>query len=121
MNPQNFFALYFHLSNPILIHSCIFSPNYRDGKSLTPVYHSVINPTDPVVTETLLHDHGLIGSQDLQGWQEVHQVIIIIIVIASTGIGVGAGQQGRQIVDGLISWTVLHSFSPPISNPAAKC
>ena len=74
INPQNFFALYFHLSNPILIHSCIFSPNYRDGKSLTPVYHSVINPTDPVVTETLLHDHGLIGSQDLQGWQEVHQV-----------------------------------------------
>ena len=72
------------------------SPNYRDGKSLTPVYHSVINPTDPVVTETLLHDHGLIGSQDLQGWQEVHQVIIIftiivlliLIVIASTGIGV---------------------------------
>ena len=77
------------------------SPNYRDGKSLTPVYHSVINPTDPVVTETLLHDHGLIGSQDLQGWQEVHQVILILttsvmvilivvlilIIIASTGIG----------------------------------
>ena len=59
----------------------ICSPNYRDGKSLTPVYHSVINPTDPVVTETLLHDHGLIGSQDLQGWQEVHQVIIIVIII----------------------------------------
>ena len=75
------------------------SPNYRDGKSLTPVYHSVINPTDPVVTETLLHDHGLIGSQDLQGWQEVHQVIIIItVVIASTGIGVGAGQQGDRLL-----------------------
>ena len=87
------------------------SPNYRDGKSLTPVYHSVINPTDPVVTETLLHDHGLIGSQDLQGWQEVHQVIIIfiviviiilvlfiailiLIVIASTGIG------GEQVSNG---------------------
>ena len=50
------------------------SPNYRDSKSLTPLYHSVINPTDAVVTETLLHDHGVIGSQDLQGWQEVHQV-----------------------------------------------
>merc|ERR1719186_1228143 len=50
------------------------SPNYRDSKSLTPLYHSVINSTDAVVTETLLHDHGVVGSQDLQGWQEVHQV-----------------------------------------------
>jgi len=50
------------------------SPNYRDNKSLTPLYHSVINNTDAVVTETLLHDHGVVGSQDLQGWQEVHQV-----------------------------------------------
>ena len=75
------------------------SPNYRDGKSLTPVYHSVINPTDPVVTETLLHDHGLIGSQDLQGWQEVHQVILILIVIAPTGIGVEQVSNG----DGLLT------------------
>ena len=38
----------------------------------------MINPTDPVVTETLLHDHGLLGSQDLQGWQEVHQVLYCV-------------------------------------------
>ena len=50
------------------------SPNYRDSKSLTPLYHSVINSTDAVVTETLLHDHGVVGYQDFQGWQEVHQV-----------------------------------------------
>jgi len=49
------------------------SPNYRDGKNLTPLYHSVINQTDASVCETLLHDHGSVGAQDLQGWQEVHQ------------------------------------------------
>ena len=50
------------------------SPNYRDSKNLTPLYHSVIQDTDPVITETLLHDHATTGAQDLQGWQEVHQV-----------------------------------------------
>ena len=50
------------------------SPNYRDSKNLTPLYHSVTLNTDPGITETLLHDHAHIGAQDLQGWQEVHQV-----------------------------------------------
>ena len=50
------------------------SPNYRDSKNLTPLYHSVIQTTDPAITETLLHDHAMTGAQDLQGWQEVHQV-----------------------------------------------
>ena len=50
------------------------SPNYRDSKNLTPLYHAVIQVTDPVITETLLHDHAVTGAQDLQGWQEVHQV-----------------------------------------------
>ena len=51
------------------------SPNYRDSKNLTPLYHSVVTVnTDPSITETLLHDHAAIGAQDLQGWQEVHQV-----------------------------------------------
>ena len=52
------------------------SPNYRDSKNLTPLYHAVTQVTDPVITETLLHDHAVTGAQDLQGWQEVHQVII---------------------------------------------
>ena len=51
------------------------SPNYRDSKNLTPLYHSVTMNTDPGITETLLHDHAHIGAQDLQGWQEIHQVI----------------------------------------------
>ncbi|XP_060800862.1 SH3 and multiple ankyrin repeat domains protein 3 isoform X2 [Amyelois transitella] len=49
------------------------SPNYKDGKALTPLYLSVTNKTDPLLCETLLHDHATIGATDLQGWQEVHQ------------------------------------------------
>ncbi|XP_044018295.1 uncharacterized protein LOC122859028 isoform X8 [Aphidius gifuensis] len=49
------------------------SPNYKDTKGLTPLYYSVIYKTDPMLCETLLHDHASIGAQDLQGWQEVHQ------------------------------------------------
>jgi len=51
------------------------SPNYKDTKGLTPLYYSVIYKTDPMLCETLLHDHATIGAQDLQGWQEVHQVL----------------------------------------------
>ncbi|XP_068907344.1 SH3 and multiple ankyrin repeat domains protein 3 isoform X5 [Tenebrio molitor] len=49
------------------------SPNYKDGKGLTPLYHTVTHNADPQFTETLLHDHATTGAQDLQGWQEVHQ------------------------------------------------
>ncbi|XP_023939289.1 SH3 and multiple ankyrin repeat domains protein 3 isoform X2 [Bicyclus anynana] len=49
------------------------SPNYKDSKGLTPLYLSVTNKTDPLLCETLLHDHATIGATDLQGWQEVHQ------------------------------------------------
>ncbi|XP_017884207.1 SH3 and multiple ankyrin repeat domains protein 3 isoform X2 [Ceratina calcarata] len=49
------------------------SPNYKDTKGLTPLYYSVIHKTDPMLCETLLHDHATIGAQDLQGWHEVHQ------------------------------------------------
>ena len=54
------------------------SPNYRDSKNLTPLYHAVTQVTDPVITETLLHDHAVTGAQDLQGWQEVHQVRLLL-------------------------------------------
>ncbi|KAJ2938868.1 hypothetical protein O0L34_g18497 [Tuta absoluta] len=49
------------------------SPNYKDAKGLTPLYLSVTCKTDPLLCETLLHDHATIGATDLQGWQEVHQ------------------------------------------------
>jgi hypothetical protein len=50
------------------------SPNYRDAKGFTPVYLSVVKKTDPKMTKSLLHDHGVLGTQDTQGWQEIHQV-----------------------------------------------
>lgn len=50
------------------------SPNYKDGKGLTPLYLAVAARTDPLLCEGLLHDRAAIGAQDLQGWQEVHQV-----------------------------------------------
>ena len=50
------------------------SPNYKDGKGLTPLYLAVTCRTDPMLCEGLLHDRAAIGAQDLQGWQEVHQV-----------------------------------------------
>ena len=53
--------------------TCISLTNH--SRSLTPLYQSCATlSSDPAITETLLHDHAVIGAQDLQGWQEVHQV-----------------------------------------------
>ncbi|XP_054265759.1 SH3 and multiple ankyrin repeat domains protein 1-like isoform X7 [Macrosteles quadrilineatus] len=49
------------------------SPNYRDCKGLTPLYVAITHSVDPLLCETLLHNRAVIGAQDLQGWQEVHQ------------------------------------------------
>jgi SH3/ankyrin repeat-containing protein len=43
-------------------------------KGLTPLYMCVMHASDVVICEMLLHDHAIVGAQDLQGWQEVHQV-----------------------------------------------
>lgn len=51
------------------------SPNYKDAKGLTPLYLTVTQSADVDLMDTLLHDHAQIGLADLQGWQEVHQVI----------------------------------------------
>ncbi|XP_037031721.1 SH3 and multiple ankyrin repeat domains protein 3 isoform X4 [Bradysia coprophila] len=53
------------------------SPNYKDARGLTPLYLSVTKKTDSKICESLLHDHGTLGTQDTQGWQEVHQVAVI--------------------------------------------
>ena len=50
------------------------SPNYQDAKGLTPLYYSIIHNANAIITQALLHDHATIGSQDCQGWAEVHQV-----------------------------------------------
>uniref|UniRef100_A0A8D8TBH4 SH3 and multiple ankyrin repeat domains protein 3 n=1 Tax=Cacopsylla melanoneura TaxID=428564 RepID=A0A8D8TBH4_9HEMI len=49
------------------------SPNYKDAKGITPLYVAITHQTDAVICETLLHDRAVVGIQDLQGWQEVHQ------------------------------------------------
>lgn len=43
------------------------SPNYKDGKGLTPLYLTITHNVDPQFSEILLHDHAATGAQDLQG------------------------------------------------------
>ncbi|XP_076335390.1 uncharacterized protein LOC143238760 isoform X2 [Tachypleus tridentatus] len=49
------------------------SPNYKDNRKLTPLYYSVVYGSDHRLTELLLYEHAVLGTADLQGWQEVHQ------------------------------------------------
>ena len=50
------------------------SPDYRDSRGLTPLYHCAMVGGDPYCCELLLHEHAVIGSTDENGWQEIHQV-----------------------------------------------
>lgn len=67
------YFFYYFLSSRTLLELGA-SPNYRDAKGLTSVYLSVAKKTDPKISEALLHDHAVLGTQDTQGWHEVHQV-----------------------------------------------
>ncbi|KAM8861947.1 SH3 and multiple ankyrin repeat domains protein 3 isoform 2-T4 [Synchiropus picturatus] len=49
------------------------SPDYKDSRGLTPLYHSSMVGGDPYCCELLLHDHALVGCVDENGWQEIHQ------------------------------------------------
>ncbi|XP_076334764.1 uncharacterized protein LOC143238425 isoform X2 [Tachypleus tridentatus] len=49
------------------------SPNYKDNRKLTPLYYSVVYDGDHQLTELLLYEHAVLGTADLQGWQEIHQ------------------------------------------------
>lgn len=50
------------------------SPDYKDSRGLTPLYHSSMVGGDPYCCELLLHDHAQVGCVDENGWQEIHQV-----------------------------------------------
>ena len=77
------------------------SPNYKDSRQLTPLYLCVAGnaanaagggggaaaaaaaaggaasgAADVEICEMLLHDRAAVGAQNLQGWQEVHQVSV---------------------------------------------
>jgi len=55
------------------------SPNYRDPKGLTPLYHLVSSKdSDPALVEMLLRDYAVLGVRDEGGWTELHQVCVII-------------------------------------------
>lgn len=50
------------------------SPDYKDSRGLTALYHSALGGGDALCCELLLHDHAHLGTTDENGWQEVHQV-----------------------------------------------
>ncbi|XP_075328401.1 SH3 and multiple ankyrin repeat domains protein 3 isoform X8 [Odontesthes bonariensis] len=49
------------------------SPDYKDSRGLTPLYHSSMVGGAPYCCELLLQDHASIGITDENGWQEIHQ------------------------------------------------
>ncbi|XP_072321701.1 SH3 and multiple ankyrin repeat domains protein 2b [Eucyclogobius newberryi] len=49
------------------------SPDYKDSRGLTPLYHSVLVGADPGCCELLLNQRAAVGCQDENGWHEVHQ------------------------------------------------
>ncbi|KAL8583265.1 hypothetical protein ACOMHN_043100 [Nucella lapillus] len=49
------------------------SPDFKDGRGLTPLYYSVSNDTNQACTEMLLHERASVGTHDDQGWCEIHQ------------------------------------------------
>ncbi|KAM8889585.1 SH3 and multiple ankyrin repeat domains protein 2-like isoform 4-T4 [Synchiropus picturatus] len=49
------------------------SPDYKDSRGLTPLYHSVVVGGDPGCCELLLNHHAAVCCQDENGWHEVHQ------------------------------------------------
>ena len=55
------------------------SPNYKDTRGLTPLYHCILHDTTALCTEILLHDHAVVGVADERGWQEIHQVTFLKI------------------------------------------
>ncbi|XP_068116706.1 SH3 and multiple ankyrin repeat domains protein 2 isoform X4 [Hyperolius riggenbachi] len=49
------------------------SPDYKDSRGLTPLYHTAMVGGDPNCCELLLYEHATVGCKDENGWQEIHQ------------------------------------------------
>ncbi|MGH0159221.1 UNVERIFIED_CONTAM: hypothetical protein FKN15_037085 [Acipenser sinensis] len=49
------------------------SPDYKDSRGLTALYHTAMVGGDPYCCELLLHEHTTISCMDENGWQEIHQ------------------------------------------------
>lgn len=50
------------------------SPDYKDRRGLTPLYHTVLTGGETSCCETLLYHHAKLGIRDENGWDETHQV-----------------------------------------------
>lgn len=50
------------------------SPDYKDRRGLTPLYHTVLTGGETSCCETLLYHHAKPGIRDENGWDETHQV-----------------------------------------------
>lgn len=50
------------------------SPDYKDSRGLTALYHTAIVGGDPYCCELLLHERASVSCQDENGWHEIHQV-----------------------------------------------
>ena len=57
------------------------SPNYRDVKGLTPLYHTAIMGDDTACCESLLRYRAELGIKDHGGWTELHQVCDYTVTI----------------------------------------
>ncbi|XP_019065636.1 SH3 and multiple ankyrin repeat domains protein 1 isoform X4 [Fukomys damarensis] len=51
------------------------SPNYKDRRGLTPLFHTAMVGGDPRCCELLLYNRAQLGVADENGWQEIHQVL----------------------------------------------
>uniref|UniRef100_A0A3B1JVV6 SH3 and multiple ankyrin repeat domains protein 1 n=1 Tax=Astyanax mexicanus TaxID=7994 RepID=A0A3B1JVV6_ASTMX len=49
------------------------SPDYKDRRGLTPLYHTVLTGGDTSCCETLLYHRAKLGLRDENGWDETHQ------------------------------------------------
>ncbi|XP_064192310.1 SH3 and multiple ankyrin repeat domains protein 2-like isoform X2 [Anguilla rostrata] len=49
------------------------SPDYKDSRGLTALYHTAMVGGDPYCCELLLHEQATVSCQDENGWHEIHQ------------------------------------------------
>ncbi|KAG7473669.1 hypothetical protein MATL_G00098290 [Megalops atlanticus] len=49
------------------------SPDSKDSRGLTALYHTAMVGGDPYCCELLLHEHATVSCQDENGWHEIHQ------------------------------------------------
>lgn len=61
------------------------SPDYKDRRGLTPLYHTVLTGGETSCCETLLYHHAKLGIRDENGWDETHQVRAQIICLDARG------------------------------------